>query len=173
MSRIDESRLFIPIGIAVLTVSDTRSLEEDKSGKASIGSGYTYSGHPACCAAALKNIEIMEREDLINRTRDHTAPLLAEKWAALNDHPIVGEAKTRGLLAKIELVPEKPSRKRFDNPGAVGTICRDHCFANGVVLRAVRDTMVASPPLILTDAEIDELVEKTWRALDATWAEVK
>jgi len=115
----------------------------------------------------------MEREDLINRTRDHTAPLLAEKWATLGDHPMVGEAATRGLLAKIELVPEKPSRKRFDNPGTVGTICRDHCFANGVVLRAVRDTMVASPPLILTDVEIDELVEKTWRALDATWAEVK
>jgi len=164
------SSAYLPIG--AVAFSEARAQEMfDVGGE--FFHGYTYSGHPACCAAALKNIEIMEREDLINRTRDHVAPLLAEKWATLNDHPMVGEAATRGLLAKIELVPEKPSRKRFDNPGAVGTICRDHCFANGVVLRAVRDTMVASPPLILTDAEIDELVEKTWRALDATWAEVK
>ncbi|MEO1143836.1 MAG: aminotransferase class III-fold pyridoxal phosphate-dependent enzyme, partial [Pseudomonadota bacterium] len=132
-----------------------------------------YSGHPACCAAALKNIEIMERENLINRTRDHTSVLFAEKMKTLEDHPIVGEVRTRGLLAAIELVPQKPERKRFDDYGSVGVICRDHCFKNGLVMRAVRDTMVASPPLIITDEEIDEMVTKARKSLDATWAEVQ
>ena len=84
----------------------------------------------------------------------------------------MGEVRTRGLLAAIELVPEKPSRKRFEEVGTVGIICRDHCFTNGLVMRAVRDTMVCSPPLIITDAEIDELVTKARKSLDDTWADV-
>ena len=134
--------------------------------------GYTYSGHPACCAAALKNIEIMEREDLINRTRNETAPKFAEKLATLGDHPIVGEVRTRGLMAAIELVPEKPSRKRFENYGEVGEICREISFANGLVMRAIRDSMVLSPPLIITDDELDEMVAKVRKTLDETWTKV-
>ncbi|MEM7288897.1 MAG: aminotransferase class III-fold pyridoxal phosphate-dependent enzyme, partial [Pseudomonadota bacterium] len=112
------------------------------------------------------------REDLITRTREHTAPLFGEKLMSLADHPIVGEVRTRGLLAAIELVPEKPSRKRFDDYGKVGGICRDIAFGNGLVMRAVRDSMVMSPPLIITDAELDELVSKVRKTLDDTWAQV-
>ncbi|MBO6814116.1 MAG: aspartate aminotransferase family protein [Rhizobiaceae bacterium] len=164
------SSAYLPIG--AVAFSEARAQEMfDAAGE--FFHGYTYSGHPACCAVALKNIEIIEREGLIDRTRDHTAPLFAEKMKALGDHPIVGEVRTRGLLAAIELVPEKPSRKRFDNYGEVGTVCRDFCFSNGLVMRAVRDSMVASPPLVITDEEIDELVEKAWKSLDQTWAKVK
>ena len=164
------SSAYLPIG--AVAFSEARA-QEVFGALGELYHGYTYSGHPAACAAALKNIEIMEREDLINRTRDHTAPLLAEKWAALNDHPMVGEAVTRGLLGKIELVPEKPSRKRFDNPGTVGTMARTKSFENGLVMRAISDTLVISPPLVITDQEIDEMVEKAWKTLDQTWAEVK
>ncbi|MEM8649804.1 MAG: aspartate aminotransferase family protein [Pseudomonadota bacterium] len=164
------SSAYLPIG--AVAFSEKRAQEMfDTAGE--FFHGYTYSGHPACCAAALKNIEIMERENLINRTRDHTSVLFAEKMKTLEDHPIVGEVRTRGLLAAIELVPQKPERKRFDDYGSVGVICRDHCFKNGLVMRAVRDTMVASPPLIITDEEIDEMVTKARKSLDATWAEVQ
>ncbi|KAG1702690.1 Putrescine--pyruvate aminotransferase [Nymphon striatum] len=163
------SSAYLPIGAVAFSEARAQEMFETAG---EFFHGYTYSGHPACCAAALKNIEIIEREGLIDRVRDHTAPLFAEKMKKLADHPIVGEVRTRGLLAAIELVPEKPSRKRFDDVGTVGTLCRDHCFANGLVMRAVRDTMVCSPPLVITDAEIDELVEKAWKSLDDTWAKV-
>ncbi len=163
------SSAYLPIG--AVAFSEARAQEMFKTA-GEFFHGYTYSGHPACCAAALKNIDIIEREGLIDRVRDHTAPLFAEKMKKLADHPIVGEVRTRGLLAAIELVPEKPSRKRFENIGTVGTLCRDHCFANGLVMRAVRDTMVCSPPLVITDEEIDELVEKAWKSLDDIWAKV-
>ena len=135
--------------------------------------GYTYSGHPACCTAALKNLEIIEREGLVDRVKTHTGPLFQEKFAKLGDHPMVGEVRCVGLMGALELVPEKPSRKRFDNVGEVGTICRNHCFQNGLIMRAVRDTMVVSPPLVITDEEIDEFMEKAWKSLDQTWQKVR
>ena len=163
------SSAYLPIG--AVAFSEARAQEMFATAGEFVH-GYTYSGHPAACAAALKNIEIMERENLVARVRDHTAPLMAEKMATLADHPIVGEVATRGLLGKIELVPEKPSRKRFDNYGEVGGICRDISFENGLIMRAVRDTMVVSPPLVITDEEIDEMVEKMRKTLDQTWAKV-
>ena len=164
------SSAYLPIGAVAFSESRAQEMFETAG---EFFHGYTYSGHPTCCAAALKNIEIIEREGLVERVRNHTAPLFAEKLQTLADHPIVGEVRTRGLLGAIELVPEKPSRKRFDDYGSVGTICRDHCFNNGLVMRAVRDSMVCSPPLIITDEEIDELVHKARKSLDDTWAEVK
>ncbi len=164
------SSAYLPIGAVAFSEARAQEMFETAG---EFFHGYTYSGHPSCCAAALKNIEIIEREGLIERVRDHIAPIFAEKLQTLADHPIVGEVRTRGLLGAIELVPEKPSRKRFDNYGTVGTICRDHCFNNGLVMRAVRDSMVCSPPLIITEEEIDELVIKARKSLDDTWSEVK
>ncbi len=163
------SSAYLPIG--AVAFSEARAQEMFASAGEFVH-GYTYSGHPAACAAALKNIEIMEREDLVNRVRTHTAPLMAEKMATLEDHPIVGEIATRGLLGKIELVPDKTSRRRFANYGEVGGICRDLSFENGLVMRAIRDTMVVSPPLVITDEEIDEMVEKMRKTLDQTWEKV-
>ena len=73
-----------------------------------------------------------------------------------------------GFFGALELGADKPTRRFFPNRGEVGTICRDHCFANGLVMRAVRDTMIISPPLVMERAHIDELVEKAWRCLDLT-----
>ncbi|RMD64272.1 MAG: aspartate aminotransferase family protein [Alphaproteobacteria bacterium] len=134
--------------------------------------GFTYSGHPVCCAVALANIDILEREHLIERTREETGPHLKQCLATLADHPLVGEVRSLGLLAGIELVKDKATRARFDDVGKVGLICRDHCFENGAVLRAVRDTMVMSPPLTVTRADIEEMVDVLRRALDLTARDV-
>jgi putrescine aminotransferase len=122
-------------------------------------SGYTYYGHPVACAAALKNIEIMEREDLITRTREDTGPYLAKALAGLNDHPLVGETRSLGLIGAVEIVREKGTNHRFlDKEGEAGPIVRDICIKNGLMVRAIRDTIVCCPPLIVSHAEIDELV---------------
>jgi len=121
--------------------------------------GFTYSGHPTCCAVALKNIEILEREGLVERTREDTGPYLAKALATLNDLPLVGETRSLGLIGAVEIVREKGTNHRFlDKEGEAGPIVRDICIRNGLMVRAIRDSLVCCPPLIITHAEIDELV---------------
>ena len=132
--------------------------------------GYTYSGHPAACAVALANLRLMRDEGVIERVRNETAPYFNERWATLAEHPIVGEARSLGLMGAIELVRDKASRERFHKDLHIGTRCRDLCVENGVVMRAVGDTMIVSPPLIFEREHVDELVEKAWRCLDLTAA---
>jgi putrescine aminotransferase len=132
--------------------------------------GFTYSGHPVACAVAVANIDILRREKVIERVREELAGYFAARLRTLAEHPLVGEVRAVGLLGALELVPDKPSRRFFRNRGEVGTVCRDLCVANGVVSRAVRDTMICAPPLVITPAEIDELVSRLGRALDQTAA---
>ena len=133
--------------------------------------GYTYSGHPACAAVALANIQLMKRDGLVERVRDDIGPYLQSRWAGLGEHPLVGEARMIGLMGALELVADKPSLERFDEDRGVGTRCRDLSVENGLVMRAVGDTMVVSPPLVLSHAQADELVDKAWRTLDQVHAE--
>jgi len=136
--------------------------------------GYTYSGHPACAAAALANLEIIQREKLVERVRDDIGPYLQKSWTALGDHPLVGEARMTGLMGAMELVPEKGNRqKAFADKGSVGTLCRDISFQNGMVMRAVGDSMIISPPLVLSHEEADQLVTIARKTLDETYAELK
>ena len=135
--------------------------------------GYTYSGHPAACAVALKNIEIMEREHLVEKVRDETGPYLAEALATLRDHPLVGETRTLGLLGAVEICKNKETRQRFADVGKVGTICRDHIMKLNAIARACGDTMVVSPPFIIEKSQIDDLVTALRAALDATAADIE
>jgi putrescine aminotransferase len=130
--------------------------------------GYTYSGHPAACAVAIENIHIMQREKLVDSVRDDIGPYLQEKWHTLSDHPIVGETRMVGLMGALELVMDKSTLERFDKEIGIGTICRDLLVNNGLVMRTVGDTIVVAPPLILTHAQADELVEIAWKCLDLT-----
>jgi putrescine---pyruvate transaminase len=134
--------------------------------------GFTYSGHPVACAVAVRNIRILEEEGIVERVRTDTGPYLQKRWRELAEHPLVGEARGVGFIGALELVADKSARRFFPDRGAVGLICRDHCFANGLVMRAVRDTMVISPPLIMERQQIDELIEKAWRCLELTARDV-
>ncbi|PQO22306.1 aspartate aminotransferase family protein [Rhodobacteraceae bacterium WD3A24] len=132
--------------------------------------GYTYSGHPVACAVALENLRLLEEERVVEHVRDTAAPHLARAWAGLADHPLVGEAVSRGLLASLALTPDKGARAPFAEPGAAGLICRERAFANNLVMRHVGDRMVIAPPLVITPAEIDELIARARAALDETHA---
>ena len=129
--------------------------------------GFTYSGHPVCAAVALRNIEIIEREGLVARTRDDTGPYLAKALTRLADHPLIGEVRSVGLLGAVEIVAEAGTNKRWGGAeGNAGPVVRDLCIAGGLMVRGIRDTIVMCPPLIITHAEIDELVGILAKALD-------
>jgi putrescine aminotransferase len=135
--------------------------------------GYTYSGHPVACAVALANIRLMKELKLVEHVRDDVGPYLAERWASLKDHPLVGEAESIGLMAAIRLVKDKATDTSFDDQHDIGMACRAHCFGNGLIMRAVGDRMIIAPPLVITRAQIDELVGLARKALDLTLAQVR
>ncbi len=129
--------------------------------------GFTYSGHPVAAAVALANIGILEREGLVERTRDDTGPYLAAALKRLEGHELVGEVRSIGLLGAVEIVAEKGTNKRWlGKEGNAGPVVRDLCIANGLMVRGIRDTIVMCPPLIITHEQIDELVDIIARSLD-------
>lgn len=136
--------------------------------------GYTYSGHPVACAVALENLRIMQEENIIPHVRDVAAPYLKQKWEALTDHPLVGEAKIVGMMASVALTPNKADRAAFaTDPGVVGFMCRDRCFANNLVMRHVGDRMIIAPPLVMTTDHIDTMMQRAIQSLDETYAALK
>ena len=136
--------------------------------------GFTYSGHPVCAAVALRNIEIIEREGLVERTGDDTGPYFAKALVALADHPLVGEARSVGLLGAVEIVADKATGARFGGAeGTAGPMVRDACIANGLMVRGIRDTIVMCPPLIISHAQIDEMIAIIRRSLDECSADLR
>ena len=139
--------------------------------------GFTYSGHPVACAAALENLRIIEEEGLVERVANDTGPYLKQAFGALADHPLVGTAETCGFVAGLNLVRRKAEnvhyQVRFDPALGVGMLCRAHMFNTGIIMRAVGDRMIIAPPLVMTHTQIDEMVSLIRRALDLTLEEVR
>jgi putrescine aminotransferase len=135
--------------------------------------GYTYSGHPVAAAVASANVSIIENEGMIEKVRDVTGPYLQQRLAELVDHPLVGQVRGIGLMAAIELVQDKESHSNYPKEVGIGGICRDYALANGLVMRAVGDSMIMCPPLIISKLEIDELIEKIKKSLDQTLTQVE
>ncbi len=161
---------YIPLG-GVLVGDRVAKVLIEEGGE--FNHGYTYSGHPVACAVAMANIQLMQEQDIVNRVKNDTAPYLKEKFESLNDHPLVADARTLGLVGGFELLKNKETGERFDESVAVGMICRGHCFGNGLVMRAVGDRMIIAPPLVISHAEIDQLVDLARKALDATLVDLK
>lgn len=134
--------------------------------------GFTYSGHPVACAVAAANVGILRDERIIEIVDQDTGPYLQQRWRELEEHPLVGEVRGVGFVAALELVSDKATRTFFDKRGEVGTLCRDICFENGLVMRAVQDTMIISPPLIMPREQIDELISLAHKCLDLTAKEL-
>jgi putrescine aminotransferase len=161
---------YLPIG-GVMVGDRVAEVMTVKAGE--FNHGFTYSGHPVACAVACAAIKILRDERIVERVHDDVGPYLQRRWRELASHPLVGEARIVGLIGALELVKDKARRQSFPDPGEVGVICRDLCIANGLVMRAVRDTMIIAPPLVITHAQIDELVEKARAALDQTRDELQ
>ncbi|MFZ1890891.1 MAG: aspartate aminotransferase family protein [Formosimonas sp.] len=160
---------YLPLGGAMVSDRVVEVLYRDGD----FNHGYTYSGHPVACAVAIANIKLMQSTGIVDTVKNDTAPYLKEKFEALNDHPLVVDAKTCGMVAGLVLIKDKANNTPFEDDDNVGMICRGHCFSGGLVMRAVGDRMIIAPPLTISHAEIDELVQKARAALDATLADLK
>ena len=134
--------------------------------------GYTYSGHPVAAAVAIANINILRDEKIVEQVANVTGPYLKEKFEALIDHPLVGDAETCGLMAGLVLVKSKSPITMFDASLDVGMVCRGHCFGNGLIMRAVGDRMIIAPPLVTTRVQIDEMMALIRLCLDLTLSDV-
>lgn len=160
---------YIPLG-GVMVGDRIANVLIEKGGE--FNHGFTYSGHPAACAAALENIRIIEQEKLIEKVRNNTGPYLNKKFVTLMDHPLVSVAETCGLVAGLNLVQKKAAVVHdcvsFDPGHKIGMLCRGHMFANGIIMRAVGDRMIIAPPLVITESEIDEMITLIRHSLDAT-----
>ncbi|WP_454287610.1 aspartate aminotransferase family protein [Rhizobium arsenicireducens] len=128
--------------------------------------GYTYSGHPVAAAAAIENLRIIEEEGLVERVRDDIGPYLTQALQSLTDHDLVGEAVNVGLMGAVQITADKATRRRFAKPDEVGTLVRNQCVDNGVILRATGDRMLFSPPLIIARSEVDQAVDTLRKGLD-------
>jgi putrescine aminotransferase len=154
---------YVPMGGVIVRDEVARTISEGGD----FNHGFTYSGHPVAAAVGLENLRLMRDEQIIERVKNETAPYLQKRLRELADHPLVGEVRGLGMLGAIELVKDKTTRERHEGRG-VGMICRQFCFDNGLIMRAVGDTMIIAPPLVISQGEIDELVEKARLCLDLT-----
>lgn len=165
---------YVPLG-GVLVGERVASVLVGQGGE--FNHGFTYSGHPVACAAALENIRILADERLIEQVAEVTGPYLRGAFAALATHPLVGYADSLGMVAGLNLVRVKGAtvhdNEAFDASLGVGLICRGHMFDAGVVMRAVGERMIVAPPLVITCAQIDEMAGRIRNALDLTLAEVR
>lgn len=155
---------YIPMGGVVVRDKVVAVLEQGGD----FNHGFTYSGHPVAAAVGLENLRILRDEHVIEQVKSKTAPYLQKRLRELADHPLVGEVRGLGMLGAIELVKNRTTRERYPAELAVGMRCRTYCFENGLVMRAVGDTMIIAPPLVMSLDEVDELVEKARLCLDLT-----
>lgn len=156
---------YLPIG-AVL-VGDRIAHTLIKKG-GDFNHGYTYSGHPVCAAVAVANLRLMLTEKVVERVANDTGLYFQAQLQTLADHPLVGEARGVGMIGALELVRDKDRREFFPNRGDTGAKCRDFALANGLILRATKDTMLFSPPLVIDRSQIDEMIQLTRLSLDET-----
>ena len=158
---------YAPLSAAVVGERVWRVLEEGSAKFGPFAHGYTYSGHPIGTAAALANLDIVEREDLAGNAQ-RSAACSHRLHAELDAHPLVGEVRGEGLLFALEVVADKRSPKRFDPNLKVGARLSGLCLEKGLIARAMPggDILGFAPPLVMTDSEADELVEITLQAID-------
>ena len=161
------SSAYVPISAAVVPGEMYEAMAQQSADVGMFGHGYTYTGHPVACAAALKALEIYERDDLFARAAKMGAHMQSrlQEYAG---HELVGEVRGKGLIGAIELVANKETGQAFSD-GQVGAFAQRACQDAGLLLRVVSGSSVAfCPPLIIEENQIDEMVEKFGTALAAT-----
>jgi putrescine aminotransferase len=156
---------YVPLGATMVSDEIAATLEEGGY----LAHGFTYTGHPVACAAALANLDVIERERLVERVRDDVGPRFQVALARCAEHPAVAEARGVGLIGALELV--RPPRGRYADaaPNALGLAAHLLAREEGVMVRGIRDLVALSPPLVVTHAELDRMFAALQRALDRLW----
>jgi 4-aminobutyrate--pyruvate transaminase len=160
------SSAYLPIAGVMIPESMYQALLTESNKIGVFGHGFTYGGHPVSAAVALKAIEIYARDRIIEAAAAR-APQFQGRLNALGEHPLVGEARGLGLIGGVELVADKRSKRSFDPQHGVGARVVQFAEAEGLIVRSVAgDVLTLSPPLVISETEIDELFDKLARSLD-------
>jgi 4-aminobutyrate--pyruvate transaminase len=166
------SSAYVPISGVMIPEMMYQAMVDESRKIGVFGHGYTYSGHPVAAAVAVKTLEIYQRDKIVEKAAVKSEQF-QRRLRALNDHPIVGEARGLGLVAGVELVAEKASKRQFEVKKGIGARAARYAEEEGIIVRPLPiDTLTICPPLIITEEEIDYLFDKLTRALDRTrdWA---
>ena len=157
---------YIPLGAVTINEDVYQAMLDESRKIGTFGHGYTYAAHPVAAAVALKTIEIFERDDIVGHVR-RIMPVFQQRLHKLTEHPLVGEARGVGLIGAIELVADKASKRSFDPSKGAAAKVVGLAQDEGVILRNLMGDGVAfCPPLIITEAQINDLFDMTERALD-------
>ena len=132
--------------------------------------GLTYSGHPASCAAGLATMDVLQNTPILESSSNELAPYFSQALESLVDHPVVGQVRSKGLVAAVELVKDKGTRERLAPESAGAVYTRDRAIENGLMVRQTGDAMIMSPPFVTSTEEVDALLSKLTSALDKTAA---
>ncbi|WP_152227483.1 aspartate aminotransferase family protein [Pseudomonas sp. SCB32] len=161
---------YIPMGGLVLSKRIAQTLVEEGG---VFAHGLTYSGHPVAAAVAVANLRALRDEGWVNQVKNDTGPYLQQCLREVfGNHPLVGDIQGAGFVAALQFVQDKATRKRFDNENDIAWRCRTIGFEEGLIIRSTLGRMIMAPALVAGRAEIDELVEKTRRAVDRTAQEI-
>jgi 4-aminobutyrate--pyruvate transaminase len=166
------SSAYIPISAVLLSPETTQMVEDQARRLGMLGHGFTYSAHPVASAVALKTIEIYQRRDIVGHVRK-LAPLFAARLARLAENPLVGDAAGVGLIGGVELVADRKTKASFSKEAKVGLTCGRFCEQEGLIVRPLlNDRIAVCPPLVITEAEVNELFDRFERGLAKTldWA---
>ncbi len=168
------SASFLPISAVLVSDRIFQALADESHAIGTFGHGYTYSGHPVPAAVAVETLKIYDETDIGSHVRTVGPYLQAALRRRFSGHELVGEVRGIGLIAALELVADKATRTNFDPGLKIGARAAKLLEANGVIGRAmVNDTLAFSPPLIITEAEIDEMLDGYARALDELAAQLR
>jgi len=158
---------YAPLGAVLIPQEMADAFEEQSAKLGTFGHGYTYGGHPVSCAVALKAIEIYQRMNIVEQVRG-LAPVMQARMDRLADHPLVGQARCVGLIGAVEMMADKAARKPFNVKDGVGAKCVAALESNGVITRAVGDSVPLCPPMVITESELNDLFDRFEKALDET-----
>ena len=159
------SSSYLPISATMVSEEIFNTISQRSDDLGGLGHGYTYTGHPVCAAVALETLKIYEERDLLGHVQK-VSRQFEVRMRGLDDHPLAGEVCNRGLIGAIEVVADKTSKQAFDPSLGVGQMVGTLCHSHGLVLRPLADRVAICPPLIITEAEIDELFDKLTVSLD-------
>ncbi len=161
-----------PISATVISAPIYEALlrQSDKIGL--LAHGFTYSGHPVAAAVAVETLKIYEERDILDHVRA-VAPLFQERLRRFGAHPLVGEARGVGLVGALELVRDKATKEPFDPAQGVGALAYELAQEEGLITRAIGDTLALCPPLIISEDEIEQMFDRLGAALDRTAAELR
>jgi 4-aminobutyrate--pyruvate transaminase len=161
------SSAYVPISAVLVNDKVYQALADQSSQLGVFGHGYTYSAHPLAAAVALETLKIYDEIDIAAKVRQ-VAPRLQDGLRRFADHPLVGEVRGLGLIGAVELVADKASKAPFDPVGKVGGAFAGFAQGEGLIIRNLGDSVAVCPPMVITEAEIDDLLGRFGRALDAT-----